>query len=365
MPDIASMISTQRILCIKKYLDNYPAGWKFFLNFYLKNVGDKFLFHCNFDYRKLPVAVSEFYKECIQIWSSLNENNPSTTKDVANQILWNNRFICIGKNSVYSRRISSVGLNKIGDLYDNAGLLVFNMEPLRSLLSPCDMYLLISMLDAMPLEWRNLLNFSKSSIAHLTSPFEPNSFYILYENDIIPLEKVQSKSIYNKFFSKVCTKPTARKKYEESFNTEESQLDWKKNYLTPIRATLSTKLREFQYKILNRILYTNDMLFKFKKIESPLCYFCENDIETIEHFLFLCPRVQVFWNEVCSTFGEKLKWSRSLHIKDIFLGSQDLKIHNTLTNYIILESKYFLYRCKQNKTPLSILHLKKLRIHII
>ena len=228
MPDIASMISTQRILCIKKYLDNYPAGWKFFLNFYLKNVGDKFLFHCNFDYRKLPVAVSEFYKERIQIWSSLNENNPSTTKDVANQILWNNRFICIGKNSVYSRRISSVGLNKIGNLYDNAGLLVFNMEPLRSLLSPCDMYLLISMLDAMPLEWRNLLHFSKSSIAHLTSPFEPNSFYILYENDIIPLEKVQSKSIYNKFVSKVCTKPTARKKYEESFNTKESQLDWKK-----------------------------------------------------------------------------------------------------------------------------------------
>ena len=82
-----------------------------------------------------------------------------------------------------------MGLNKICDLYDNAGLLVFNMEPLRSLLSPCDMYLLISMLDAMPLEWRNLLNGSKSSIAHLTSPFEPNSFYILYENDIIPLEK--------------------------------------------------------------------------------------------------------------------------------------------------------------------------------
>ena len=95
----------------------------------------------------------------------------------------------------------------------------------------------------------------------------------------------------------------------------------------------------------------------FKKIESPLCYLCENDIVTIEHFLFLCPRVQVFWNEVCSTFGEKLKWSRSLHIKDIFFGSQDLKIHNTLTNYIILESKYFLYRCKLNKTPLSILHL--------
>ena len=99
------------------------------------------------------------------------------------------------------------------------------------------------------------------------------------------------------------------------------------------------------------------MLFKFQKIESPLCYLCENDVETIEHFLFLCRRVQSFWNEVCSTFGEKLKWSRPLQIKDIFFGRQDLQVHNTLTNYVILESKFFLYRCKLNKTPLSVLLL--------
>ena len=146
-----------------------------------------------------------------------------------NQILWNNRFICIGNKSVYSRKMSSMGLNKVGDLYDEAGILVFNMEPLRSLLSPSNIYLLISMLDAMPPVWQNLLNSSKSSIAHLTTPFEPNSFNISYENDTIPLEKLKPKSLCNKFVSEVCTKPTARKKCEESFNTDECQLDWKRN----------------------------------------------------------------------------------------------------------------------------------------
>ena len=229
MPDVASMISTQRILCIKKYLDAYPAGWNFFLGFYLKNVEDKFLFQCNFGYKKLSFAIPEFYQECIATWSLLTESNPSTTEDIVNQILWNNRFICIGNKSVYSRKMSSMGLNKVGDLYDEAGMLVFNMEPLRSLLSPSNIYLLISMLDAMPPVWRNLLNSSKSSIAHFTTPFEPNSFYISWENDTIPLEKLKSKSLYNKFVSKVRTKPTARKKYEESFITDEYQLDWEKN----------------------------------------------------------------------------------------------------------------------------------------
>ena len=43
--------------------------------------------------------------------------------------------------------------------------------------------------------------------------------------------------------------------------------------------------------------------------------------------------------------------------EDILFGIQDLKVHIILTNYVILESKYFLYRCKLNKTPLSFLLL--------
>ena len=88
------------------------------------------------------------------------------------------------------------------------------------------------------------------------------------------------------------------KKYEEAFNTETFHLDWEKIYLLPFKTTLHTKLREFQYKILNRILYTNEMLFKFKKVDSPLCYFCGKELETLEHLFFCCPRVHAFWDEV-------------------------------------------------------------------
>ena len=39
MPNIESMISAQRIICIKGYLSTNPASWKFFLDFYLEKVG--------------------------------------------------------------------------------------------------------------------------------------------------------------------------------------------------------------------------------------------------------------------------------------------------------------------------------------
>ena len=50
----------------------------------------------------------------------------------------------------------------------------------------------------------------------------------------------------------------------------------------PFTVTVETKLREFQYKILNDIVYTNDKLFRFKMIESPLCTFCQKEDESLE-----------------------------------------------------------------------------------
>ena len=87
MPNIESMISAQRIICIKRYLSIDPAGCKFFLDFYLKKVGGKFLFHYNFNYTKLPVTLPEFYKEYVVAWTLLNEDNPSSSSEIANQFI--------------------------------------------------------------------------------------------------------------------------------------------------------------------------------------------------------------------------------------------------------------------------------------
>jgi hypothetical protein len=147
MPNIESMISAQRIICIKRYLSTDPASWKLFLDYYLKKVGGKFLFHCNFNYTKLSVALPEFYKECIVTWTLL-----------ANQVIWNNRFICIESKSIYNKRLVDLGIVRIGDLYETKGELKSNKEPLYLTLSPVEHFLLFSLFSAFPEEWRKVLN---------------------------------------------------------------------------------------------------------------------------------------------------------------------------------------------------------------
>ena len=142
MPDINSMIAAQRIICIKRYLALNIASWKFFLDFYLKKVGGKFLFHCNFDYFKLFLNLPDFYKECILTWSCLNHNIPSSHADISNQILWNNKLICINSCSVFTQKLIDAGLLTILDLINYKCPSNGIWEPLRLLLSPFDHYLL-------------------------------------------------------------------------------------------------------------------------------------------------------------------------------------------------------------------------------
>ena len=75
MPHIESMIDTQRILCLKKYVDKYPSPWKHFLTYILKNQGEKFIMHCNFSVTDLSRDLPKFYLECFAAWCKLAHNN--------------------------------------------------------------------------------------------------------------------------------------------------------------------------------------------------------------------------------------------------------------------------------------------------
>ena len=103
--------------------------------------------------------------------------------------------------------------------------------------------------------------------------------------------------MYETVSSQISSELTAMKKYNEMFNTETFQLDWERVYSLPFKITVDTKWREFQYKILHRICYTN-VTFKFGLAESPLRYFCNEELETLEHFLFHFERFNTFWNEL-------------------------------------------------------------------
>ena len=72
-----------------------------------------------------------------------------------------------------------------------------------------------------------------------------------------------------------------------NYSTEKLNLnldtEWDKICLIPRRATIETKMRIFQYKMLNNFLYMNKKLCKMGLVETSLCSFCKEHDETLIH----------------------------------------------------------------------------------
>ena len=126
-----------------------------------------------------------------------------------------------------------------------------------------------------------------ANIAPVLSPL-PNTLAILINDILIPILDASSKHIYRSFLAKKQTTPTAKDREKLSAKYHRLSIDWKRVYLLSFRTTLETKLSEFHFKILSRIVFTNEKLSRFDMAESDKCAFCQTEVESIEPLLFSC-----------------------------------------------------------------------------
>ena len=103
------------------------------------------------------------------------------------------------------------------------------------------------------------------------------------------------------------------------------------------------KLKDFQFKINNKILVTNSFLYKINKIDNDLCSYCQKETESILHFLFGCDVVKEFWGSFKTWVMGKINTDVHLSDKNIF-SLAFLKC--SLLNYLIVLAKYNTYKKK-------------------
>jgi len=114
--------------------------------------------------------------------------------------------------------------------------------------------------------------------------------------------------------------------------------------------TLHTRTRIFQYKLLNRIIHTNKLLYKIKLLDSSLCTFCGEYEESLEHLFLHCRfsknfRMQiVFWlNDLNITIIE-------LKDSEIMLGYTNEIPYWFFRNHILIIGKQVIYSSRLSKS---------------
>jgi len=123
-----------------------------------------------------------------------------------------------------------------------------------------------------------------------------------------------------------------------------------------VLVTIETKIREFQYKILNNIIFTSQKLFKLKMIESPLCTFCKRETKSLKHLFFNCYVTKFFWEAFCSWLIECSISLQPLTLTDIVFGIFNVEKDFDILIHLVLVAKLYvyIYKCKLNNVNPSL-----------
>ena len=133
----------------------------------------------------------------------------------------------------------------------------------------------------------------------------------------INAENKRCKYFYKLFIQRVQQEPiNCHKKWENDLET--SIEDWHGIYSLSFCIAKDTKLQNFQFKLLHRILPVNSFLYKCGLKETELCTFCMETKENLLHLFWKCNLAKKNW------FAVKI----FLMICGIALGISDSYIEN-------------------------------------
>ena len=229
---------------------NHP--WKLFLDQRLKSVGGKYLFKCNFDLKSLQLKLPLFYQEALEAWSYSNIPLDITELDIANQSIWNNRYIILGGKSIFNSTLKHKGFEFIDDLYNEDRYLTWN-DLLATNLHISEVLLLYGAIKSLSQKW--------NEIEHpgVSGALEEDQYY--FNCKFKSLEKITKTVAKRVIQSKDDFRPISEKYFERELKFARP---WDLAYRIPFTVAIDTKTHEFQFKLLHHIFYfsTNYELFR-------------------------------------------------------------------------------------------------------
>ena len=197
-------------------------------------------------------------------------------------------------------------------------------------------------IKAIPRDWKTGINLTENPSNNVLR-------LINFTNNLRP-----NKIIYDYLVKPKLTTPRAVFKWEETRNYT---INWNRVFRLPYGAVRDTKVQFFQLRFIHRIIGTNSFLHKIKLKDTPLCTFCNFDIETLEHLFWSCRVTQVFWHSIC-----ELLFTHNFNITSDYVNFGLCENINSPINFLILHAKYFLYNCKLNgKCPEAQVFLYKFK----
>lgn len=280
MIDISSFAKSLRTKWVKLFTDDRHRPSKLLFDVALKEHGGAFLFKCNFTKGDFHTT-NNFIDQICDAWAEYNYSVPE--REFSNQIVLNNSQIRVDNRILYNDTLKMHNAYLVSDFFAEDGAILSNREFVsRFNIEALPFTLCFGLISALPVSWKR----------NVTSCELPNENTLKYLK-FISVPK-STNYLYKLLLKKRVATPSAISKWQ-SLSGENVHFNWGKIFSLPYRAVRNRKIQYFQFRFIHRILGVNEYLYKMKMVNSPLCQFCLNENESIDHLFWHCPIVAKFF----------------------------------------------------------------------
>ena len=355
MLDLKCFLNSIKACWVKRFLCNKGSVlWDTFYDKNLQNFGGKILFESEIDDKDIKniFRKNTFLKDILIAWHKIKRCKPCLT--IGKQLLWNNSNIRSGDFVLYYKTWYEKGIKYIEQLYDFRNKEFYSFEHFKYLYNfeDSESFRFLKMIASIkPMLKRSLMNESITYSA-------PESL----KNDVLK-SKSPNKLLYTKQLN-IKTKPEIKSETKWKYLLNNSDIKWTLVYIQTFKSTIDTRIRNFQYKYIMRIIPTNKYLFKMKISNTNLCDFCCMHVETIEHLFWECHHAQILWNRLSHFLYSKGLYVR-FNIENVSFGIMQKSLKDNVINFVIYLMKFFILQMKNKETIPAFDHfLSYLKIRI-
>ena len=349
--DLDIMFKALKLAWIPRILTSDKGNWCSIPNHFLKKVGGlNFLLRCSYDvtfFNERPT----FYQRILDSFNELKTlYNYYQKQDI---VLFNNKEILVGGKPIFFSKWFRKGIISIKYLLtENGNFLTFQEFSLKY---SCQTNFLqyYQVISAIP---KHLLSIAKQT-DDFDKPFltSNDNTFPLSETVQINLGKAKSRDFYKLLNVKTHNGDhTGPLRWSQNLSINSDT--WGKIFKSLKNICKDTKLKEFQFKLIHRIIVTNKELFRFGIKPDDKCLYC-GDKDSIEHTFIECPFTTTFVQRVIQWFNQTNLCQIFPTTEEVLFGiissACDTRIKKKF-NYTTLAMRHYIYASKTNSKTISI-----------
>ena len=351
MTDVDLMFKALRLAWIPRLLNAGDKNWCSVPNYYFRKQGGlNFLLKCNYDTKYFP-QLPAFYKNILRFFHELKILYGYD--QASDLVLYNNKEILIDQKTVYLSKWMEKGIVFIKDLLKEDGSYLSFEEFKGKFSCKTNFIQYFQIISAIP----DRLRLKARQIESVNKQFFTSNdhFFHFNRNFTFNLDKAKSRDFYNLFIDKTHNGgQTGPKRWSETLSLNGEH--WAKIFKTTQKLCKETKLKEFQFKFIHRIVVTKRELFKYGIKTDDECCFC-GERDSIDHTFIHCSFTKSFIQKVICWFNTTYNSHISPTMEELLFGITSNLNEKSITNkfnYITLFMRYYIHSCKLNNKPIDL-----------